>query len=329
MNSGNKGLANLGNTCYMNSALQCLSHLLEFHPKNESFINQNKQKKTIYSEWIALQSELWSNESDQPIVPRQFLQTFIKECRQKDIFFYNFQQNDTEEFINIFMDVLHQSIKKKIHIDIEGTVSNEIDKLSYKALKSWSRFFENDYSYIVEKFYSQLLSITSCTQCDYATVNFDPTMVLSLEIPEDASTLSDCLDSYTKKITLDCDNSWKCDKCKQKVEPDKKIILWKSSDTLIILLKRYTKLIKNNTFIEFPLQLDISHYSLNYGSKGTLYRLSGISIQSGSLGGGHYYAMCYNELDKKWRTYNDTHVSEITESELLQQKPYCLFYRRI
>ena len=112
MNSGNKGLANLGNTCYMNSALQCLSHLLEFHPKNESFINQNKQKKTIYSEWIALQSELWSNESDQPIVPRQFLQTFIKECRQKDIFFYNFQQNDTEEFINIFMDVLHQSIKK-------------------------------------------------------------------------------------------------------------------------------------------------------------------------------------------------------------------------
>ena len=31
--AGNKGLANLGNTCYMNAAIQCLSHLLEFHPK--------------------------------------------------------------------------------------------------------------------------------------------------------------------------------------------------------------------------------------------------------------------------------------------------------
>jgi len=328
MNAGNKGLANLGNTCYMNSALQCLSHLLEFHPKNENFLNENRNNGGIYGAWLQLQLNMWSNDRSNPVAPRTFLQTFMSECSSKDISFYNFDQNDTEEFITIFMELLHQSIKKKIKITIEGNVSSELDKLAVKGVQSWSSFFKDDYSYIIKKFYSQLLSITSCPECDYVTVNFDPCMVLSLEIPSGAISLTDCLDSYTKKISLDCDNSWKCDKCKEMVEPDKKIMLWKSSDTFIILLKRYSNGRKKDNFIEFPVELDISSYSLNYNKEGTTYYLSGICIQSGSLGGGHYYAMCQNAVDGMWREYNDTHVREVTESELLEQRPYCLFYRR-
>jgi ubiquitin C-terminal hydrolase len=330
MNAGNKGLANLGNTCYMNSAIQCLSHLLEFHPKNDNFLDENRNNDDIYGAWLELQLELWQNDDGlNPVVPKPFLQTFINECLSKDICFYNFDQNDTEEFITIFMDLLHQSIKKKIKITIEGNVATELDKLAVKSFKSWQQFFHDDYSYIIKKFYSQLLSLTSCTKCDYVTVNFDPSMTLSLEIPKDASTLYDCLDSYTKKISLDCDNSWKCDKCKELVEPEKKIMLWKTSDTFIILLKRYSQGRKKDNFIEFPVKLDISRYSLDYDNRGSIYRLSGICIQSGSLGGGHYYAMCYNELDKTWKEYNDTHVRVVEEEELLKQKPYCLFYRRL
>lgn len=327
--SGNKGLANLGNTCYMNSAIQCLSHLLEFHPKHKSFHSQKNTSNDIFDEWIKLQNELWSNQSREPVVPKRFLSTFRKTCQTNQIEFANFRQNDTEEFLNIFMDLLHRCIKHRVNISIEGTVKSELDKLAVKSAKSWSKFFKTDYSYLVEKFYSQLLSVTSCPLCDYITVNFDPMMVISLEIPDSATSLQDCLRSYTQKITLDCDNSWKCDKCKKLVQPEKKILFWKTSPVLILLLKRYTHTYKKNNFLEFPLQLDISEYSLDYNGSGTSYQLSGISIQSGSLGGGHYYAMCQNSLDGQWREYNDTTVRNITNDELLKQKPYCLFYRRV
>ena len=332
MNAGNKGLANLGNTCYMNAALQCLSHLLEFHPTNTKFNKSNgrshRNQETMYVEWLKLQRELWSKDSDNPIVPKQFIQQFRKECISTDKEFYNFDQNDTEEFIEIFMDLLHRSIKRSVHFTCKGEIETQMDKLALQSSKSWSQFFKDDYSYIVETFYSQLLSLTSCTKCDYVTATFDPSMVLSLEIPTVATSLYDCLDSYTKKVTLDCDNSWKCDKCKELVEPEKKLVLWKQSPVLMILLKRYSLGHKKDNFLEFPLNLDISSYSLNYNQVSSTYRLSGVCIQSGSLGGGHYYAICKNELDGKWREYNDTHVREVTENVLLRQKPYCLFYRR-
>ena len=78
----------------------------------------------------------------------------------------------------------------------------------------------------------------------------------------------------------------KCDKCSKLISPDRKIMLWNSAEVLTILLKRYdNRLRKNNARIKFDELLDISKYNINYQSNSNLYRLSGISIQSGSLHG--------------------------------------------
>ena len=189
INAGNKGLANLGNTCYMNSALQCLSHLITFHPNNEKFFNECKRanKDSLIYEWFQFQRSMWSNEDNNTINPINLLKKFQQLCIKKDLYFSNFMQNDIDEFLTLFLDLLHQGVARKVEMSFNEKVEDEADKINLKSNQTWKRFYETDYSYVVENFYSQLLGITSCTDCEYYTTNHDPIQVLSLEIPKDSN----------------------------------------------------------------------------------------------------------------------------------------------
>jgi len=155
---------------------------------------------------------------------------------------------------------------------------------------------------------------------------------LSLEIPESAECIEDCLKEYTKKIRLDEENMWTCDQCHQRVQPEKQTRLWKVSDVLIILLKRFKNGMirtKIDRFIEYPMVLDLKEFNMNYGKKRkNTYALQSFAVHDGSLGGGHYYAICKNYLDDNWYQYNDTHVTELDDDDILNYSPYLFFYKR-
>jgi ubiquitin carboxyl-terminal hydrolase 8 len=334
--SGKRGLSNLGNTCYMNSILQCLSHLQVFNPINQELLKEchkykGRESFNLMNKWNELLTELWSDNSDSDVVnPREFLKCFLLEIKTKVKSFDGFHQNDIDEFLSILMEFLHNSLKKRVNITVNGKPKNKTDEIALDSIRVWKHTFKDDYSYIIKKFYSQYLMVTSCSECDYITTNHDPVMVLTLPIPQNDSTLVQCLDDYTEIDKLDCDNSWKCDKCHKLTSPDRKIMLWNCSDVLTILLKRYdNRLLKNNARISFNEILDISKYNINYEENLNLYSLSGISIQSGGLEGGHYYAVCKNINDNKWYIYDDSNVSECSLDRVLNENPYCLFYERI
>tara|TARA_B110000495_G_C22967614_1_gene567624 strand:- start:293 stop:1246 length:954 start_codon:yes stop_codon:yes gene_type:complete len=314
----------------MNAALQCLSHIpMLMYDCEELILDIDKKKSDndyqLMKEWLSLQRNMWDSTNDNTVDTMPLLKEFIKRCNNEDIYFESFNQNDTSDFLNTFMDLLHESIKRKVNIKINGIAENKYDELKIESIKSWKKYFENNYSYIIKKFYSQLLSLVSCPNCEHISTNHEPIMTITLTLKMEYNTIYDSLDELVKEEVLDTNNKWKCEKCNEHVRSHKKLYFWNLSDILIISIKQFRKSGKLDQHIDFPETLDMKKYCISSEQKKE-YELYGVCIHSGGLGGGHYYAICKNYKSNKWYVHNDSNVSETSFDSLKTKNPYCFFY---
>ena len=333
---GLSGLSNLGNTCFMNSCMQVLSHTYELNDilNVETYKKKlrNKYDSAILIEWDNLRKLLWENNC--VVSPNKFLKTVQKVAELKNaILFTGYLQNDISEFLLFIIDCFHNSLSRKIDMIIEGKTENETDEIAVKCYEMIKKMYSADYSEIWNLFYAVHVSeIISLETNKRLNITPEPYFMVDLPIPQDNKSISliDCFDLYAEGEILEGDNAWFNEETKQKENVKKRISFWSFPSILVIDLKRFNqKNQKKQVYIDFPLEnLDLSKYVIGYNKNIYIYDLYGVCNHSGSVLGGHYTSYVKN-ANGKWYHFNDTSVTEVGVSEsIISAKAYVLFYRK-
>ena len=331
---GLTGLANLGNTCYLNSCIQILSHTYEF---NDVLTNINFETKLnsvsdsiILLEWHKLYKLMWSENCT--IAPYGFLKSIQKIAQIKGMeIFSGYAQNDLPEFLIFLIDAFHMSLERKVDININGTPKNNTDKLATIAYKMIKDMYGKSYSEMLELFYGISVSQIVALNGEAMSMNAEPYCILNLPIPSIRSpTIFDCFDLYCENELMEGDNAWFNEKTGLKEDINKNTIFWSLPKILIIDIKRFNN---NNRkihkIVSSPLNnVDFTKYVNGYNKSSYIYELFGVCNHSGGCHGGHYTAYVKN-ANNKWYEFNDSLVKEISEARVISEKSYCFFYRKI
>ncbi|OAA74109.1 Metalloenzyme, LuxS/M16 peptidase-like, metal-binding protein [Cordyceps fumosorosea ARSEF 2679] len=186
------GLHNLGNTCYMNSALQCVrsvEELTKFFITGAYVDEINKTNLLGYNGRMAssygdLLRDIYQ-QGRGSVSPRDFKST-VGRCRST---FSGWGQQDSQEFLGFLLDALQEDlsrVKNKPYIEKPDSTDEMIDDpeaIREMAAKVWDITRLRDDSVIADLFTGMYKSTLKCPECGKISITFDPFNTLPLPLP--------------------------------------------------------------------------------------------------------------------------------------------------
>ena len=291
---GYTGLANLGNTCFLNSCLQVLNHIYELRTMISSQRLQHdtgshakaNAERGLFREWTELQNLMWTCNSI--VAPNKFVEYVqqLAEYKGRDLF-TGWAQNDLPEFLLFLIETFHMGIARTTQIRISGTEHTPTDRLAVECYRVLQQVYEKEYSEIMDLFYgiqiSEIAPIDATSKSnqdsipDAYSIKPEPYFILDLPMPSRRRsdsidvhlnlsvhsnidrdiTLYDCLDLYVQPEVLTGDNEWYNEKTGKKETVLKRMLFWNFPPILVMTLKRFGGphgMTKRNDQVKFPLE---------------------------------------------------------------------------
>jgi ubiquitin C-terminal hydrolase len=332
-NKGLSGLVNLGNSCFMNSIIQCLSNTLglteyflkdTFRKEDPEGHYQKRPEYNLVLCYTHLLKNMW--ETNEVLKPRSFRES-VGKLEGK---YASGSQQDSHEFLVHLLDFLHKGIAYEIEVGIKGEIIRDSDRLMIECIKEWQRHFEKSYSIIIDSFYGMFSNKITCSNCHKDSRQFEPFSAISLPIGQNSDNLEMCLKNYFEMSLVD---GYTCEFCKKGHNSEKKVSFWMLPNYLIMTFKRFNnKNQKISTKIDFSVDTDLDLTPFISTEKedrnSYIYSLYAINCHTGDTRGGHYYSYIKN-INGDIYMMNDANVMRIPDEKLIcYEDAYILFFYR-